>query len=74
MPRYGSMFVKGAGQFKANVSGTNQTVLVTRKATRASTLAKVRFPSWVFNMGDPQFQRIAFPQINITVKIDMLFV
>jgi hypothetical protein len=40
------MFVKGVGQFKANVSGTNQTVLVTRKATRASTLAKVRFPSW----------------------------
>ncbi|CAL1139989.1 unnamed protein product [Cladocopium goreaui] len=28
---YGSMFVKGVGQFKANVSGTNQTVLVTRK-------------------------------------------
>ena len=32
MPRYGSMFVKGAGQFTANVSDTNQTVKVTRKA------------------------------------------
>lgn len=30
--RYGSMFVKGEGTFKVNVSDTNQTVIVKRKA------------------------------------------
>eukprot|EP00913_Durusdinium_trenchii_P000446 g408.t1 len=29
---YGSMFVKGEGTFKVNVSDTNQTVIVKRKA------------------------------------------